>query len=87
MERLAEALNDPRDRDEAASAIRVLIDRIGLTPGVKWGHMDATLHGDLGTILEWTAAGSGRNRTDTPRRGMSVSVVARAGFEPATFRL
>ncbi len=45
------------------------------------------LHGDLGAILEW--AGSGRENTKTyiPMPEMSVSVVAGAGFEPATFRL
>ena len=51
--RLADALNDPADRAEAAEAIRGLIERIVLTPAAKWGHMDATLYGDLGTILEW----------------------------------
>ncbi len=87
VERLAEALADPRDRDEAAEAIRGLIERIVLTPGEKRGEMDAALHGDLGTILEWAGSGKGKGATDTPRRGVSVSVVAGAGFEPATFRL
>ena len=85
VERLAEALANSRDRDEAADAIRGLIERIVLTPGEKRGQMDAALHGDLDTILEW--AGSGKRATDTPRSGMSVSVVAGAGFEPVTFRL
>ncbi len=49
--RLAEALDRPEDRDEAA-AIRGLIERIELTPGEKRGQMHATLHGDLGTIIE-----------------------------------
>ena len=48
--------------------------------------MDATLHGDLGTILEWTAAGAGRRETGAPSPGMPVSVVAGTGFEPETFR-
>ena len=87
VERLAEALADPRDRDEAASAIRGLIERIVLTPGEKRGEMHAALHGDLGTILEWAGAKGGRKVTDIPRGGMSVSVVAGAGFEPATFGL
>ena len=60
VERLAEALSDPDDRDEAASAIRGMIERIVLTPGAKRGEMGATLHGDLGTILEW--AGNGQRR-------------------------
>ena len=73
--------------DEAASAIRGLIERIVLTPGEKRGEMHAALHGDLGTILEWAGAKGGRKVTDIPRGGMSVSVVAGAGFEPATFGL
>ncbi len=87
VERLAEALADPRDRDEAADAIRGLIERIVLTPGEKRGQMDAALHGDLGTILEWAGNGRGKGATDTPKSGMSVSVVAGVGFEPTTFRL
>ena len=87
VERLAEALADPRDRDEAADAIRGLIERIVLTPGAKRGEMAAALHGDLGTILEWAGNGRGKGATDTPRSGMSVSVVAGVGFEPTTFRL
>ncbi len=85
VERLAEALADPRDRDEAAEAIRGLIKRIVLTPGEKRGELHAALHGDLGTIPEWAGSGSRKGVTDTPKTGMSV--VAGAGFEPATFRL
>ncbi len=84
VERLAEALADPRDRDEAASAIRGLIERIVLTPGEKRGEMHAALHGDLGTILEWAGAKGGRKVTDIPRGGMSVSVVAGARYEALT---
>jgi hypothetical protein len=32
-----------------------LIEFITFTPGPKRGEIAATLHGDLGTILEWTA--------------------------------
>ncbi len=84
VERLAEALADPRDRDEAAEAIRGLIERIVLTPGGKRGEMYAALHGDLGTILEWAGSGKGKGATDTPQRAVSVSVVAGEGFEPPT---
>jgi site-specific DNA recombinase len=76
VERLAEALQHPQERDEAADAIRALIDRITLTPGAKRGEIAATLHGDLGTILEWVA-----QKANTPRlggSGVSVSVVAGA---------
>ena len=84
VERLAEALADPRDRDEAAEAIRGLIERIVLTPGAKRGELHAALHGDLGTILEWAGNGGRKGATDTPGSGMSVSVVAGEGFEPPT---
>ena len=87
VERLAEALRDPQERNEAAEAVRGLIERIVLTSGAKRGEMDVTLHGDLGAVLEWTAKGAKENATDAPAPGMSVSVVAGAGFEPATFRL
>ena len=56
-------------------------------PGDKHGEMHATLHGNLGTIIEWAGARGGKKVTDIPRGGMSVSVVAGAGFEPATFGL
>ena len=85
--RLAEALNHPEDRDAAASAIRGLIERIVLSPGEKWAEMDAVLHGDLGTIIEWAGNGREKTKTDIPMPGMSVSVVAGVGFEPTTFRL
>jgi site-specific DNA recombinase len=74
VERVAEALERPQERDEAADAIRALIDHITLTPGAKRGEIAATLHGDLGTILEWLA-----QKQNTPGRdgaGVSVSVVA-----------
>ena len=53
VERLAEALRRPQERNEAAEAIRALIERITLTPGPKRGEIVATLHGDLAKILEW----------------------------------
>ena len=79
------ALNRSEERDEAADAIRGLIEKITLTPGPKRGQIDATLCGDLATILDWTA-----QKQNTPgafASGVSVSLVAGAGFEPAAFRL
>ena len=87
VERLASALNNPGERNEAAAAIRGLIERIVLTPGVAWAETDAKLVGDLGTILEWTGAGDRRRHADAQLPKMSVSVVAGVGFEPTTFRL
>ena len=74
VERLAEVLADPRNRDEAADAIRGLIERIVLTPGEKRGEMHAALHGDLGTILDWAGGGTGKDATDTPRSGMPALI-------------
>ena len=78
VERLSDALQNPQESNEAAAAIRGLIERITLTPGPKRGQIDATLHGDLGTILEWTTSKHRKNKTDTPGAGVSVSVVAGA---------
>lgn len=55
--RLAEALNRPEDWTEAAESLRKLIERIVLRPDANRGEMHATLHGDLGTILDWVARG------------------------------
>jgi hypothetical protein len=76
LERLAEALQDPQERGEAAEAIRALIERITLRPGAKRGEIAATLHGDLGSILEWT--GQKQNTPGACASGVSVSVVAGA---------
>jgi site-specific DNA recombinase len=54
VERLTEALERPEERDEAAAAIRDIIERITLSPGPGRGKIDATLHGDFRMILEWT---------------------------------
>ena len=45
-----------------------------LTPGEKWAEMDAVLHGDLGTILEWAENGRENTKTDIPMPEMSVSL-------------
>jgi site-specific DNA recombinase len=93
VERLSEALNQPAERDEAADAIRGLIERVTLTPGPKRGALDATLHGEFGAILDWVAAHEVKEsrRDKTPSAGalgvLSVSLVAGTGFEPVTFRL
>lgn len=71
MARLAEAPDHPGDRN-AAAAVRSLIDRIVLTPGTKRAEMDAVLHGDLGTILEWAGGGKGYIGTPTPEMSASI---------------
>ncbi len=87
---MAESLANPEDRAKAAGAIRTLITRIKILPGAKRGDMDITLIGNLGTVIQWVEDNSG-SRTKkgvvTPQGGVTVSVVAGAGFEPATFGL
>ncbi|WEK40027.1 MAG: hypothetical protein P0Y50_00005 [Candidatus Brevundimonas colombiensis] len=76
---LAEALNQPAERDEAATAIRALIENVVLTPGAQRGEMHATLLGELGVILDWLGERP-RTQTTTPpaltRRGCEVSLGA-----------
>ncbi len=45
VERLPEALNSPAYRDEAADAIRGLIERVTRTPGAKRSEVHMTLKG------------------------------------------
>ena len=52
--KLTEALNRPDERPQAAEALRMLIEKIVLTPGPNRGEILATLHGELRIILEWT---------------------------------
>jgi len=83
VERLAEALNRPDDRDEAANAIRGLIEHVTLTPGAKRGEMDVTLHGEFGAIVNWLS-GQGNTGGADGRRGRNsrVSFKMVAGAAP-----
>ncbi|MBT9373355.1 recombinase family protein [Rhizobium sp. CSW-27] len=80
---LTKALNHKEERQEAAETLRGLIEKISLTPGPERGEIYATLHGELGTILNWTerqAIGKA-TKTNTPGgdlTGVSLSVVAGA---------
>ncbi|SFU18872.1 recombinase family protein [Mesorhizobium sp. YR577] len=85
VERLTEALAHPDDRREAAEALRGPIERVTLIPGPKRGQIDATLHGELGAILDWVerqALGKAakKNTPGAGLSGVSASVVAGAGF-------
>ncbi|MCW2247771.1 DNA invertase Pin-like site-specific DNA recombinase [Azospirillum fermentarium] len=89
---LTKALNRKEERQEAAETLRGLIEKISLTPGPERGEIYATLHGELGTILNWTerqAIGKAVKTTKpaADATGLSLSVVAGRGFEPTTFRL
>ena len=89
---LTHALNRPEERPQAAEALRMLIERIVLTPGTERGEMFAAMHGELRTILEWTERQATNESAKTTKpaakaAGFVVLVVAGAGFEPAAFRL
>ena len=84
VERLAEALRSPTERDEAAEAIGHLSNGSRSRPGPS-ADKSTRRFSDFGAVLRWTA-----QQQKTPgagASGVSVSVVAGAGFEPATFRL
>ncbi|MCL8000600.1 hypothetical protein M8994_20635 [Brucella sp. 21LCYQ03] len=89
---LTNALDNPEERQAASQQLRDLIEKIVLTPGPKRGQVDASLHGELGSILNWIERQAVEKtlKTKNPAAnatGVSVSVVAGAGFEPAAFRL
>jgi site-specific DNA recombinase len=66
VQQLGVALADPTTAQEATSAIRSLIDEIVLTPGDKRGEVQATLRGELMSILDF-AAGRNEKRANVPR--------------------
>ncbi|WP_274425221.1 recombinase family protein [Chelativorans sp. YIM 93263] len=81
--KLTQALNRPAERQEAAEALRLLIEKIVLTPGPGRGEIDATLHGELGQILAWTERHAIGKASETTKpaavaTGLLVSVVAGA---------
>ena len=83
---LSASLNNDFARPEATDALRSLVSEIRLFPenAADDGHI-IEIYGELGAVL-----GIVDTRNDKPRRvtgGASVSMVAGAGFEPATFRL
>ncbi len=83
VERLQESLNAETTRVEAAEALRNLIDEIRLVP--ENGQLQIELTGDLAGILALTAGS--KKPAAGGRDGLQVTLVAGAGFEPATFRL
>jgi hypothetical protein len=86
--RLVEALNDEHHRTEAAEIIRGLVDRIVLTPKEDNGQRALTveLRGALAGILSLATNGE-RPLQNSGLSVKEITLVAGAGFEPATFRL
>jgi site-specific DNA recombinase len=90
VSRLEEALNDTLIKTQAVDLIQSLIERIELTPDPKAANgIEIALQGELANILSVCAAADGNKKLPVAikRSGSQLSVVAGAGFEPATFRL
>ena len=80
---LAQALEHPETRTEAAEAIRGLVDAIMLVP--TEGELRIELKGNLAAML--SAAENAKRSPETGDLLLQVAMVAGAGFEPATFGL
>ncbi len=85
---LIDVLNDDSIKAEAIEIIRGLVDKVVLVPEPNGTGLDAELHGDLATILDFCGGSSEKEELPGSREsGSQLSVVAGAGFEPAIFRL
>ena len=80
---LAEALEHPETRTEASEALRGIIDAIVMTP--VDGALRIELKGNLAAMLGATV--QSKRASETEALSLQVSMVAGAGFEPATFGL
>ncbi len=80
VDNLQEALSREDTRVEATEAIRALIDEIRLVP--EGGELKIELFGELAALI-----GLANKDPRSDDRGLQVTLVAGAGFEPATFRL
>ena len=80
VDNLHEALSREDTRVEATEAIRALIDEIRLVP--EGGELKIELFGELAALI-----GLANKDPRSDDRGLQVTLVAGAGFEPATFRL
>jgi hypothetical protein len=81
---LIDALNNDDTITEANEAIRQLIETIRLVPFN--GRLKIELFGELAALLNLGMARKNEHPLDNSKR-VQVTVVAGAGFEPATFRL
>ncbi len=79
---LSASLNVPETKIEATAIIRSLLSEIRLIP--ERGTLAIELVGELAGLL---ALGQTKTASETNAPGRSVTMVAGAGFEPATFRL
>ena len=82
---LARALQDPDSRSEATEALRGLVDAIVLTPAADGSELGIELRGNLAAMLGATV--QTKRSPESDDLSLQVSLVAGAGFEPATFGL
>jgi site-specific DNA recombinase len=82
---LAKALQEPESRSEATEALRGLVDAIVLTPNDTREALQIQLRGNLAAMLGATVQTKRSSESDD--LSLQVSLVAGAGFEPATFGL
>jgi site-specific DNA recombinase len=78
-----DGLHDPERRQDAVTALRAMVDEIVLTP--QGDELGILLKGDLAAML--AAARKTRRPSESDDLSLQVSLVAGAGFEPATFGL
>ena len=83
VEKLIDGLSDDAIRQEAISIIQTMVDSVTVTPTTSGFDLD--LKGDLAALLALVDAEGEPFSSGFPNN--SLSVVAGAGFEPATFRL
>jgi hypothetical protein len=82
---LGKALREPDTRSEATEALRGLVDAIVLTPDPAREALQIELRGNLAAMLG--AAVQTKRSSESDDLSLQVSLVAGAGFEPATFGL
>jgi site-specific DNA recombinase len=82
---LAKALQEPDTRSEATEALRGLVDAIVLTPDPIGETLQIELRGNLAAMLGATV--QTKRSSESNDLSVQVSLVAGAGFEPATFGL
>jgi hypothetical protein len=78
---IAARRTDRWQRTRLLELVVLLVEKTTLRPGPSRGEIDATLHGELGTILSWIEAQAVEKtrKRETPAAfatGVSVSVVA-----------
>ena len=81
---LRTSLDDDAIRTEAASVLSTLIESVTIYPAGEYGP-EAEVVAKVADLVAYAA--NENTRPGRPFGGRSVTVVAGAGFEPATFRL